>query len=129
MSFYGGKTKAIEKRNKVRSRVISHALRQLIDQSEQVFVMGHKNADMDSFGASVGIIKAAKIRNKKGYLVLSGSNPSIKNIYSRMEKEEPEYLNIIITPEEAIKMADRFSLLVVVDNHKQALRRLQSFLT
>lgn len=118
LSFYGGKTKAIEKRNKVRSRVISHALRQLIDQSEQVFVMGHKNADMDSFGASVGIIKAAKIRNKKGYLVLSGSNPSIKNIYSRMEKEEPEYLNIIITPEEAIKMADRFSLLVVVDNHK-----------
>ena len=118
LSFYGGKTKAIEKRNKVRSRVISHALRQLIDQSEEVFIMGHKNADMDSFGASIGIIKAVKDMNKKGYLVLSGPNPSIDNIYSRMVKEEPEYLNIIITPEEAIQKADRFSLLVVVDNHK-----------
>ncbi len=65
LSFYGGKTKAIEKRNKVKSRVISHALRQLIDQSEKVFVMGHRNADMDSFGASIGIARAAKNRNKK----------------------------------------------------------------
>ena len=51
-------------------------------------------------------------------MVLAGSNPSIKNIYSRMEKEEPEYLDLIITPEEAMEMVDRSSLLVVVDNHK-----------
>lgn len=118
LSFYGGKTKAVEKRNKVRSRVISHALIQLIDQSEKVFVMGHKNADMDSFGASVGIIRATKNRNKKGYMVLAGSNPSIKNIYDRMEEEAPEYLDIIISPEEAENMVDESSLLVVVDNHK-----------
>lgn len=118
LSFYGGKTKAVEKRNKVRSRVISHALIQLIDQSEEVFVMGHKNADMDSFGASVGIIRATKNRNKKGYMVLAGSNPSIKNIYDRMEEEAPEYLDIIISPEEAENMVDESSLLVVVDNHK-----------
>ena len=118
LSFYGGKTKAVEKRNKVKSRVISHALRQLIDQSEEVFVMGHKNADMDSFGAGIGILRAVKNRNKKGYLVLKGSNPSIKNIYDRMMKEEPEYLDAIITPEEALAVANRSSLLVVVDNHK-----------
>lgn len=118
LNFYGGKTKAVEKRNKVRSRVISHALIQLIDQSEEVFVMGHKNADMDSFGASVGIIRATKDRNKKGYMVLAGPNPSIKNIYDRMEEEAPEYLDIIITPEEAEQMVDESSLLVVVDNHK-----------
>jgi c-di-AMP phosphodiesterase-like protein len=118
LSFYGGKTKAIEKRNKVKSRVISHALRQLIDQSDKVFVMGHKIADMDSFGASIGIISAAKSRNKKAYLVLKGINPSIRNIYDRMKLEEPGYLNFIITPEEAIQMVDRSSLLVVVDNHK-----------
>lgn len=118
LSFYGGKTKAIEKRNKVKSRVISHALRQLIDQSEKVFVMGHRNADMDSFGASIGIARAAKNRNKKGYIVLSGVNPSIKNIYERMEAEAPEYLNLILTPEEAIQKLDESSLLVVVDNHK-----------
>lgn len=118
LSFYGGKTKAIEKRNKVKSRVISHALRQLIDQSEEVFVMGHKTADMDSFGASIGIIRAARNRNKKGYLVLADVNPSIKNIYERMKSEAPEYLDLILTPEEAIHMVDEFSLLVVVDNHK-----------
>lgn len=118
LSFYGGKTKAIEKRNKVKSRVISHALRQLIDQSEKVFVMGHRNADMDSFGASIGIARAAKNRNKKGYIVLSGVNPSIKNIYERMEAEAPEYLKLILTPEEAIQKLDESSLLVVVDNHK-----------
>ena len=116
--FYGGKTKAIEKRNKVRSRVISHALRQLIDQSEKVFIMGHANADMDSFGASIGIMRAVKNINKEGYLVLDGPNPSIKNIYNRMTVEEPEYLDLIISPEEAVQMADSTSLLVVVDNHK-----------
>lgn len=118
LSFYGGKTKAVEKRNKVKARVISHALRQLIDQSEKVFVMGHKNADMDSFGAAIGILRAAENRNKKGYLVLKESNPSIENIYDRMEREQPEYLDMIITPEEALNMAGDSSLLVVVDNHK-----------
>ncbi len=118
LSFYGGKTKAVEKRNKVRSRVISHALRQLMDQSSEVFVMGHKNADMDSFGASIGIIKAVKSRGKKGYLVLPGPNPAIINIYNRIKEEEPEYLNHIITPDDAIEKIDKTSLLVVVDNHK-----------
>lgn len=118
LSFYGGKTKAVEKRNKVKSRVISHALRQLIDQSEVVFIMGHQNADMDSFGASVGILRAVKNRNKKGYIVLKDSNPSIKNIYDRMKKEQAEILDSILTPEEAMNKANKFDLLVVVDNHK-----------
>lgn len=118
LSFYGGKTKAIEKRNKVKSRVIAHALMQLIDQSDEVFVMGHKNADMDSFGAAVGIISAAKNRGKDGFLILEDVNPSIKNIYNRIIKEEPEYLHYIITPEEAKDMIYDSSLLVIVDNHK-----------
>lgn len=118
LSFYGGKTKAVEKRNKVKSRVISHALRQLIDQSEKVFIMGHKVGDMDSFGASIGIYRAVKNRGKEGYIVLDGVNPSIKNIYERMKKEEPELLNYIIKPEEAVNMASKLSLLVVLDNHR-----------
>ena len=118
LNFYGGKTKAVEKRNKVRSRVISHALRQLIDQSENVFIMGHKNGDMDSFGASIGILRAVRNRNKMGYIVLRGSNPSIKNVYNRVKKEQPDIINSIITPEEAENLADKSSLLVVVDNHK-----------
>ena len=118
LDFYGGKTKAVEKRNKVRSRVISHALRQLIDQSERVFIMGHKNGDMDSFGASIGLLRAVKNRQKSGYIVLGGSNPSIKNIYNRVKNEEPDILESVIPPEEAVNLADKYSLLIVVDNHK-----------
>ena len=118
LSFYGGKTKAIEKRNKVKSRVIGYALRQLIDQADKVFVMGHKNPDMDSFGAGIGILRCVKDRDKEGYLVLSGENPSIKNVYEKMEKEQPELLERIITPEVALELINNDCLMVVVDNHK-----------
>lgn len=118
LNFYGGKTKAVEKRNKVKSRVISHALMQLIDQSKKVFIMGHKNPDMDSFGASIGIIRAVNNRGRDAYFVLSSINPSIKNIYERMAKEQPEYLNIIVSPEKALDMIDGTSLLIIVDNHR-----------
>lgn len=118
LNFYGGKSKAVEKRTKVKARVISHALRQLIDQSEKVFIMGHKNADMDSFGASIGIYRAVKNRDRQGYIVLSGLNPSIKNIYDKLKEEHPEYLEDIITPDQARMLADKSSICVLVDNHR-----------
>ncbi len=118
LSFYGGKTKAVEKRNKVKARVIGYALRQLIDGVDTVFVMGHKNPDMDSFGSAIGVLRAIADRNKQGYLVIGGENPSIKNIYDEMRKVQPELLKHIISPEEAIEIADETHLMVVVDNHK-----------
>lgn len=116
--FYGGKSKAMEKRNKVKARVIGYALRQLIDQSENVFVMGHKNPDMDSLGAGIGILRAIKNRNKQGYLVMSGENPSIRNILEKLRKEQPELLEHIVTPEKAEELANWNSLMILVDNHK-----------
>lgn len=118
LSFYGGKTKAVEKRNKVKARVIGYALRELIDGTDKVFVMGHKNPDMDSFGAGIGVLRAIADRGKQGYLIISGENPSIKNIYDKMRIEQPELLGNILTPEEGLEIADENSLLVVVDNHK-----------
>ena len=73
---------------------------------------------MDSFGAGIGVLRAVKDRNKEGYLILSGENPSIKNIYDKMVKEEPQILDQIITPEEGLLLANDSSLMVVVDNHK-----------
>ena len=128
ISFYGGKTKAIEKRNKVKSRVMSHALRELIDQSEQVFIMGHKGADMDSFGASIGILRAVLNREKPGYIVLNEINPAIENIYSRMLEEVPEYEEHILTEDEALRSIERKDLLVVVDNHKPSFTEASSLL-
>ncbi|MBC8590382.1 DHH family phosphoesterase [Wansuia hejianensis] len=118
LEFYGGKSKALEKRNKVRSRVIGYALKQLIDQTETIFVMGHKNPDMDSFGSGIGILRGIENRNKKGYLVISGENPSIKNLYDRLREEQPELLEHLITPEEAKEIIDENSLMILVDNHK-----------
>lgn len=116
--FFGGKSKAIEKRNKVKSRVIGYALRQLIDQAENVFVMGHKNPDMDSFGSGIGILRAVENRKKEGYLILNSENPSIKNIYDKLRKEQQYLLEKIITSEKAAEIINKNSLMIVVDNHK-----------
>ncbi len=116
--FYGGKSKAMEKRNKVKARVIGYALRQLIDQTEKVFVMGHKNPDMDSLGSGIGILRAIKNRKRDGYLVINGENPSIKNILERLRSEQPSLVEKLITGEEAEKLIDKDSLMILVDNHK-----------
>ncbi|MDX9917075.1 MAG: DHH family phosphoesterase [Gudongella sp.] len=119
--FYGGKSKALEKRNKVKARVIGDALRQLIDQSEVVFVMGHKNPDMDSVGSAIGIMRAVEDREKKAFLVLNGENPSIKNLMERMRSEAPAMAENVITGESAMDLIDEKDLLILVDNHKPTL--------
>ena len=70
IKFYGGKTNPVEKRTSVRARVISHALKDLIQDSDQVFIMGHKNPDMDSIGAAIGVRKMAQMNKVEGYIVL-----------------------------------------------------------
>ena len=119
--FYGGKSKAMAKRNKVKARVIGDALRQLIDQNERVFVMGHKNPDMDSIGSSVGVMRAIQNREKESFLVLNGENPSIKNLMARMREESPEMASRIVTGEEAAEKMNEESLLIVLDNHKPTM--------
>lgn len=116
--FFGGKSKAVEKRNKVKARVIGEALRQLIDRSENVYVMGHINADMDAIGAAIGVLRATLNRNKDGFIVLEQSNPSIDNLLKRMKKEEPETYRKIVSRDEALSSIKNSSLLILVDNHK-----------
>ena len=116
--FFGGKSKAVEKRNKVKARVIGEALKQLIERSENVYIMGHKNPDMDAIGAAIGCLRATLNRNKEGYIVLEKSNPSIDNLIDRMKEEEPEIYEKIISRETAINRIKHSSLLVLVDNHK-----------
>ncbi|SDL14581.1 DHH family phosphoesterase [Natronincola ferrireducens] len=117
ISFYGGKTKAVEKRTKVKSRVIAYALRQLIDQCDNVFVMGHKYADLDALGSALGIYRATKNRGKEAYIVLNGYNPAIGCLLDKILQKE-EYKKNIITCEDAKLRLDSHSLLVVVDTHR-----------
>lgn len=118
VKFYGGKSKAVEKRTKVKARIISFALRQIIDQSSNVIIMGHRIGDMDSLGSSIGLYSIAKSRGKKAYIVLNNVNYALKNLCDRMEKEDPSYMEAIITTEQALRLIDSESVCVVLDTHK-----------
>jgi len=120
LTFFGGKSNAVEKRTRVRARVIAHALRDLIHEADHVIVMGHKQPDMDSIGASLGVLKAVQLHNKTGYIVLDEVNPSVerlmKEVYANMELAES-----FITPEQAIRLVSGRTLLVIVDTHRPSL--------
>ena len=122
VKFYGGKTNPVEKRTRVRARVISHALRDLIQDSDQVFVMGHRMPDMDAIGSAVGVRKMAEMNKVDGFVVIDFNE--LDNSVTRLMdeiKEKSELYDRFISPEEAInKMTDK-TLLVIVDTHKPSL--------
>ena len=116
-AFYGGKSKAVEKTTKVKSRLIGHALRQVILGSEKVYIMGHKYPDMDAMGSAVGIYDICKSCNRQANIVLDSSNESIDEFVKRLESQE-YYKDIFISTDEAIRNCDRNTLVVVVDTHR-----------
>jgi c-di-AMP phosphodiesterase-like protein len=120
LSFYGGKTKEVEKRTKVRARVISHALMDLIKGSSKVFIMGHKNPDTDCFGASIGIYSAVRLLNKECYIILEGKNNSNIEYQLNKLKEDPDYDNVFVDGDYCIDIMDENSLLIVVDVHNKS---------
>lgn len=122
VKFYGGKTNPVEKRTRVRARVISHALKELILNSDKVIIMGHKNPDMDAIGASIGIYKIAQMNQKNGYIVVNFHeiDTGVKRLVEEIKKQETLYEKFI-TPEQALEMATEDTLLVIVDTHKPSL--------
>ncbi len=120
VKFYGGKSKAVEKRTKVRARIISYALRQIIDQSSNVIIMGHRVGDMDSLGASIGLYAIARSRGKKSHIVLNNENHALKNMCERMRKEESHYAEALVTTEKALELCDPNTLIVVLDTHRKS---------
>lgn len=118
VKYYGGASKAFEKRTKVKARVISFALRQIIDQSSNVIIMGHRIGDMDSLGSSIGLYSMVKSRGKKAYIVLNNVNYALKNLFERMEKEDQSYIDAIVTTEQALKLVDSDTVCVVLDTSK-----------
>lgn len=120
--FYGGKTNPVEKRTRVRARVISHALRELILDSDKVLIMGHRQPDMDVIGSAIGILKVAQANDKEGYIIFSEeeSNFAIAKLMEKI-KDEPSLWSRFIRPEGALDMVTAKTLLVVVDTHKPSL--------
>ena len=115
--FFGGRVEEVEKRTKVKARVVAHALEKLIKESKKVMIMGHNNPDMDSIGSCLGIYRLSKALNTNAYIVVSDAAESISAFKEEMDKD-PEYEDIIINKEVALENVDEDTLLVVVDTHK-----------
>jgi len=120
--FYGGKTNPMEKRTRVRARVISHALRDLVRASDNVIIMGHKSPDMDSIGAAIGILNIAQSNEVDGYIVFDEDDVDT-GVYRLVEaiKGDEELWQQFIPPEEAEEKTNARSLVVIVDTHKPSM--------
>ncbi len=116
-SFDGGRTKETEHRSKVRSRVTANSLMELIGQSSRVFVMGHRNADMDAVGAAMGICCLCRKKGKPFHIVLDLERNAAPELLEEI-RQVPAYQNAFISPQEALVLADNHSILVVVDTNR-----------
>ena len=116
-TFYGGRNKEADNRSKVRSRITANSLMELIGQSSRVFVMGHKNADLDAVGAAVGVCCLCRKKGKEAHIVLDLEENAATRLLDQL-METPEYKNVFISGQEALIRADNRSLLVVVDTNR-----------
>lgn len=122
VKFFGGNSDTFEKSSKVRARVIAQSLAGLIKNANNVIVMGHKNSDLDSFGASLGIAKIAMAYGKKTQIVLDFDSIEQKTkVVANMIRNDTRYKGLIITFGEAMENINKSTLLVIVDNHKPSL--------
>ena len=115
--FFGGRVQEVEKRTKVKARVVAHALENLIKDSNKVMIMGHTNPDIDSMGSSMGIYRLARSLNKNAYIIDSDENNTLESFKQSLLKD-PEYEDILINKEVAEENIDANTLLVIVDTHK-----------
>lgn len=120
--FYGGTTDPMAKRTRVRARMISQALRDLMAQSKQIFVMGHQRPDMDSVGACLGIRRIAAMNKKQCWIVIDQKNlhSDVERLMAELKKDE----NInatIITSEEAVEKATQEDMLIMADHSKRSM--------
>ena len=116
-NFYGGRTKEADHRSKVRSRVTANSMMELIGQSSKVFIMGHKNADLDAVGAAMGIACLCRKKGKSFYIVIDDENNAAARLIEEI-RAEPDYRDIFISGQDALLAADNRSILIVVDTNR-----------
>ncbi len=116
-TFFGGRAKEADRRSKVRSRVTANSLMELIGQSSQVFIMGHRNADLDAVGAAMGISCMCRKKGKRAHIVLDKENNAAKQLLEEIY-QVPEYAGVFISGEDALLQCDNRSTLVVVDTNR-----------
>ena len=116
--FFGGKSGGVEKRSRVKSRVVAFALRELVNNADKIFIMGHKRADVDVLGAALGLYAGIRSLGKNAYIVIDRGNLTVDKFMNGIENE---YKNVFINKVGAVELADENSLIIVVDTHKTSL--------
>ena len=117
--FFGGRTQEVEKRTRVKARIVSHALKELINEADNVILMGHVNGDMDSIGSSLGLYRLVKTLGKEAKIVNETTGIGLDNFLTEAKKSE-EYADCFITKQEALDSVKPNTLLIVTDTHKKS---------
>ncbi|MBQ9998078.1 MAG: DHH family phosphoesterase, partial [Clostridia bacterium] len=120
MRYFGGHSENYGKNTRVRARVVSNALKELVDQADNIFVFGHKNADADCFGASVAVANIARARNKQAYIIVGNLQSGIEMAMDNLKNDE-YYQNVFVNETQALNFVTAKSLCVVVDTHSSKL--------
>lgn len=116
--FFGGRTQEVEKRTKVKARMVSHALKELMNESDNILIMGHTNGDMDSIGSAMGLYRLARTLGKEAKIINETTGIGLEKFIETAKKDE-EYAECIITSQEAEKLITPNTLLIVVDTNKK----------
>ena len=121
VTYYGGKSRQVEKSTRVKARVKAQALKEIIGSRDMIFIMGHRLGDPDSFGASLGIYKVARAMNKKAHIIINDRTVSLKQVIRLFENNENYPKDMIIDSTAALEEVTDNSALVVVDVNKPSL--------
>ena len=113
--FFGGVSSGVEKQTKVKTRIVAAALMELINSSDSVFLMGHRNADLDCFGAVVGLCRAVQLMGKNAHIVIRKEKQLTGELYTRLV--ENGYEGVFLEPEAALQMTAKKTLLIICDTH------------
>ena len=121
IQYYGGKAQQVEKTTRVKARVKAHALRELMEGKDRLLIMGHRMADIDSFGAAVGIYRIATALNKKANIVLNQVTSSVRPMMERFTESSDYPEDMFLKGEEAAALVDNTAMLVVVDVNRPSI--------
>ena len=121
IAYYGGKSQQVEKSTRVKARVKAHALREIITAKDSVIIMGHRIADVDSFGAAVGLYRIAKSLDRKAHIVLNQATTSVKPLVDLFVDNENYETDMIVNSAQALELPTSNAVLIVVDVNKPSL--------
>lgn len=128
ITYYGGKTQQVEKNTRVKARVKAQAFREIVESKDKVVVMGHKLPDADSFGAAVGIYRAAKTLNKKAYIVVNEISTSVRPMLDVFDEVNGADQAVVISSGQAREIVDRNTVVVVVDTNRPSYTECEDIL-